>query len=234
MSNKEDLRKQRYNTIINKTSSKQEKILLKAIDVVKEMLIDHFPNIKLEWEQSWKLVDIIEILKLEFPDLSFASALEKSKMKPDGGFLYILNDKGERYPILITEKKNQGTNDLRKSEGKPIQAKGNAIERLGKNVIGLRAALLKENIFPFICFGDGCDFAENSSIIDRVITIAMFGDLNKEHLHNQGMFNRGTFYFRKEPWTQKEMQELSYSIACKSVHYYISKYGEESFFPKTK
>jgi hypothetical protein len=49
------------------------------------------------------------------------------------------------------------------------------IERLGKNVIGFRTAMLKEDIMPFVCFGYGCDFEEQSSILDRVVTIAMFG-----------------------------------------------------------
>jgi hypothetical protein len=68
-------------------------------------------------------------------------------------------------PFLITEVKNQGTNDLRAKEGLRKQARGNAIERLGKNVIGFRMALLHESIFLFACFGDGCDFAPDSSII---------------------------------------------------------------------
>jgi type II restriction enzyme len=45
------------------------------------------------------------------------------------------------YPVLIAEVKNQGTNDLRAEEGLLKQAKGNAIERLGKNLLGLRTAL---------------------------------------------------------------------------------------------
>lgn len=72
-------------------------------------------------------------------------------------------------------------------QGKSKQAKGNAIERLGKNVIGFRAALLKEAIFPFVCFGDGCDFADDSSIVDRVKTIAMFGTLNEIHYIMRGL-----------------------------------------------
>ncbi|MCQ3807647.1 MAG: hypothetical protein KTV16_10300 [Acidimicrobiia bacterium] len=52
-------------------------------------------------------------------------------------------------------------------EGKPKQAKGNAIERLGKNVIGFRTAMMNEAIVPFVCFGSGCDFADDSSILDR-------------------------------------------------------------------
>jgi len=52
---------------------------------------------------------------------------------------------------------------------------GNAVERLGKNVIGFRAALMRESIFPFVCFGYGCDFANDSYILDRISTVAMFG-----------------------------------------------------------
>lgn len=229
MAKKHDLRIQRVGTVINGISSKQEKLLLKAIQRVSESLFKRFPGISLEWEQNLKLVDVIKALKLHFPHVSFASPLKTSAMKPDGGFLYIISKDGNRYPVLITEKKNQGTNDLRAKEGKKKQSKGNAIERLGKNVIGLRTALLNENIFPFICFGDGCDFEDGSSIVDRVITIAMFGELNVEHLHNVPPFNRGSFYFRSAQWTEEEMFELSEKIAISSVFYYFSKYGEDSF-----
>ena len=112
------------------------------------------------------------------------------------------------------------------------KAKGNAIERLGKNVIGFRTALLNESIFPFVCFGDGCDFAQDSSILDRVITISMFGKLNISRIHNEGpngIFNRGSFYFREKLWTPNEMSKIMADIAEKSVYYYFSKYGEESF-----
>ncbi|MFC6909822.1 EcoRI family type II restriction endonuclease [Novosphingobium lubricantis] len=110
---------------------------------------------------------------------------------------------------------------LRAQEGKAKQARGNAIERLGKNVIGFRTAMKTESIFPFVCFGDGCDFSDDSSIIDRVVTIAQFGRLNVEHLHDQGVnnvFDRGTFYFRVEEWTEDEMMQLSLSVAEKSIY----------------
>ncbi len=151
-------------------------------------------------------------------------------MRPDGGILSMLDKSDKAFPILISEKKNQGTNDLRAAEGKSRQSKGNAIERLGKNVIGFRSAMLAEAIFPFVCFGDGCDFSDDSSILDRVVTIAMFGKLNHEYVHNQGqVFNRGSFYFRVAEWTQAEMVERCGSVAEKSVYYYFSKYGESAF-----
>lgn len=65
-------------------------------------------------------------------------------------------------PLPIAEVKNQGTNELRAEEGKARQAMGNAVEHLGKNVIGLRAAMLSEAIFLFVCFGYGCDFDTGS------------------------------------------------------------------------
>jgi type II restriction enzyme len=133
--------------------------------------------------------------------------------------------------VLIAEVKNQGTNVLRAQEGLPKQSKGNAIERLGKNLIGLRAALMRESIFPFVCFGYGCDFEKDSSILDRVSTMAMFGRLNETYLHNEeaGKFNRGSFYFRPKPWAIKDMVSVMSDIAERSVLYYFSKYREEHF-----
>ena len=232
MAKKQDLRKQRAGTVINITSKRQEHALSRALIRVCEKLQLKFPGIKLIHESQWRLPTIIADLKKSFPDVDFHCFHSSSSMRPDGGILSLVSNDGEAYPILIAEKKNQGTNDLREIEGKLKQAKGNAIERLGKNVIGFRAALLMESIFPFVCFGDGCDFADDSSILDRVVTIAMFGNLNKEHLYNQGphgIFNRGSFYFRAKEWTEEEMLRLCYSIAESSVFYYYSKYKEEVF-----
>jgi len=230
MSKKDDLRKQREGTVINQISAKQEKELGQAIKQIVHALNEKFPGIELAYESQWLLRDVVKSLKGQFPEVDFNYYHETSSMRPDGGILSLKRNDGQLLPILIAEKKNQGTNDLRALEGKAKQAKGNAIERLGKNVIGFRTALLNESIFPFVCFGDGCDFADDSSIIDRVVTIAMFGKLNQEYLHVQdGKFNRGSFYFRVEQWTVGEMFDVSLEIATKSVFYYYSKYGEENF-----
>ena len=232
MAKKQDLRSQRLGTIINVTSKRQEQALTKALVSVCKNLEVKFPGIRLKHEAQWLLPAVVAELKRKFPEVDFHHYHNTSAMRPDGGILAIESNRGPTYPILIAEKKNQGTNDLRALEGKPKQAKGNAIERLGKNVIGFRAALLDESIFPFVCFGDGCDFADDSSILDRVVTIAMFGHLNKECLHNQGpqgIFNRGSFFFRVQEWSEKEMTQVCYSIAEKSVFYYFSKYGDSAF-----
>ena len=235
MARKGDLRRQRAGTVINKVSKKQETELDKAVKSTAERLIEEFPGIKLKHKSNWLLKDVVASLRESFAGVEFHYYHESSSMRPDGGILSIVDGTGNEFPILIAEKKNQGTNDLRISEGKTKQAKGNAIERLGKNVIGFRTALLKESIFPFVCFGDGCDFADDSSIIDRVVTIAMFGKLNTEYLHNEhnDTFNRGTFYFRVPHWTEYEMATHCHSIAKKAIYYYFSKYDEASFKSST-
>ena len=185
--------------------------------------------------KEWKLVDVITRLQKAFPDVMFHSHHQRSTMRPDGGILFLKprdTSDDRMFPVLITEVKNQGTNDLRVAEGLKKQAKGNAIERLGKNVVGFRTAMLSEQIIPFVCFGDGCDFAEDSSILDRVTTIAMFGPLNRTVVvaeGPEGVFNRGSFYFRDRQWTADEMKQIMVDVAGRSIYYYFAKYGEQFF-----
>jgi type II restriction enzyme len=231
MSNKDELRNQRTGTIINVTSKKMEKDVMIALRQTIEYITDKF-SVALNHISDLLLKDVVVELRERYRDVDFLYRFDSSSIRPDGGVLSIVSKENEKYPILITEVKNQGTNDLRAKEGLQKQARGNAIERLGKNVIGFRTALLHESIFPFVCFGDGCDFAPDSSILDRVITISMFGELNKIRVHNEGshgIFNRGSFYFREEKWTVAEMAAIMKEIAEKSVYYYFSKYGENKF-----
>jgi type II restriction enzyme len=61
--------------------------------------------------------------------------------------------------------------------------------------------------------------------------MAMFGELNKTYLHNEegGKFNRGSFYFRPNPWSVDEMVSVMADIAERAVLYYFSKYRENHF-----
>ncbi len=234
MAGKHQLRDNRAGTVINVTSKKQESDIIQALDKVVDLLNTTFDKkISLVHENKWNLKNIVAELRISYPDVEFHHHFQNSSIRPDGGILYVQGnpDDSLSYPILIAEVKNQGTNDLRAKEGLPKQAKGNAIERLGKNLIGLRTALMRESIFPFVCFGYGCDFNDDSSILDRVSTMAMFGKLNATYLHNEegGRFNRGSFYFRPEKWSVDEMAKIMRDIAERSVLYYFSKYREERF-----
>jgi type II restriction enzyme len=234
MDKKHQLRELRTGTVINTTSKTQEKDINRALKKVVENL-RAFSPIALVHEKRWKLEAMCAHLRKHFPEVDFHYHFDSSDIRPDGGILRLVANDDERFPILVAEVKNQGTNDLRAKEGLPKQSKGNAIERLGKNVIGLRAALRNEAIFPFVCFGYGCDFRNDSSIRDRVTMMAMFGHLNKTYLHAlgpNGIFDRGSFYFREDRWTVDEMTEIMTDIAKRSVQYYFSRYGEKRFLPE--
>ncbi len=238
MARKNDLRRLRAGTVINATSQKQESDIIQALYAVEQSLRNEYGDkLALNHQSSWPLHQIVAELTHSYPDVDFHHHFKSSSIRPDGGILSMtaVNPSPITYPILISEAKNQGTNDLRLREGLRKQAKGNAIERLGKNVIGLRTALMRESIFPFVCFGYGCDFAPDSSILDRVVTIAMFGHLNKTYLFDQqeGRFDRGSFYFREQKWTVEEMADIMGDIAKRSVLYYFSKYGKGHFLPPT-
>lgn len=226
------LRVNRYGTVINLTSKQQETALGEAVVVTTELLIEKF-GYALNHRKKAVLKDIVTDLRAHFPDVEFAEPFATSSMSPDGGIVSLTLEQDARpLPILITEVKNQGTNDARAREGLPPQAKGNAIERLGKNVIGFRTMMLSTGIMPFVCFGYGIDFADDSSILDRVKTIAMFGELNTVNVANlgeSGLFNRGSFFFRQAAWSKDEMVEVLVDVAGRAIHHYISVYGENAF-----
>lgn len=231
MATRDGLRQTRAGTVINVSSKKMESALMVAVLSVIERLEQKF-GLTFEHRTKVFLKEIIEHLRASFPEVSFEHHFDTSFLTPDGGFLFVVDKSGNRHAILISEAKRQGTNDMRKQEGLKKQAKGNAIERLGKNVIGFRTWLSTENILPFVVFGEGIDFAPDSSILDRVSTIAMFAPLNQVEVANlgeHGTFNRGSFFFREAPWTPEEMEETMYDIAERSVYYYFSKFGEEHF-----
>ena len=231
MAKSDQLCQTRAGTVINTTSRKQESDVYLALTLVMERIASAY-GLRLHHDLNWHLKYIVDNLRKNYPEEDFSYFFETSSIRPDGGILSLLDNNGNKYPILISEVKNQGTNRKREEEGLKKQAMGNAIERLGKNVIGLRTALMHEAIFPFVCFGYGCDFEETSSILDRVATIAMFGKLNTTYLHNTGeggKLNRGSFYFRDPKWSVDEMQNIMYDIAERSLFYYFSRYGKDVF-----
>ena len=60
-----------------------------------------------------------------------------------------------------------------------------------------------------VCFGEGCDFAPDCSIIDRVATLNGFFPLNTIYVDKARIdgdtLKPVSLYFREEPWTPEEM-----------------------------
>ena len=232
MAKSEQLRQLHQKMQLNVKSKHEDEQIADIVAILIEDLKNEF-KVRINWEKKIQLKKIISDLRTHFPNVSFAEPeVDVSFMSPDGGITFLVDKTGTMYPILIGEVKNQGTNSDRLKEGLPKQAKGNAVERLGKNVIGFKTYMLTESIFPYVCFGDGCDFEKGSSILDRVLTIAMFGALNEDHTFNEGpngIFNRGSYYFKADNWTIDELYDILYEVAKRSIYYYFSKYGEKRF-----
>jgi type II restriction enzyme len=228
------LRKSHVGITLNDRSSKMEKRLGLALEMVSDTIRTEY-ELTAVIEKRIYLADVVEAMQERYKgskahfELAFRGDTN-TYMQPDGGFMWIeeWGDEPRRF-ILVAEAKRQGTNDVRAKEGKTKQGRGNAVERLGKNMRGVDALFLGERITPFVCFGEGCDFdPETSSIIDRVATLNGFFPLNETHLDKiqiEGDTLKPTsLYFRERPWTPGEMYEPLMDVARRAIAYYRKQY----------
>ncbi|MCY4577286.1 MAG: restriction endonuclease [Candidatus Kaiserbacteria bacterium] len=213
----------------NTKSKVDDKRVLEAMNKTIQYINERFPNLEtdgyyIEYQKRVNLSDLIAIIKgyekrNEYSPLTNEDAF----ISPDGGILLLKKKGDKKYQrlVLVVEMKRQGTNDEREKEGKKKQAQGNAVERLGKNLIGVRSTLQYENITPFVCFGWGVDFEKGSSILDRVITMNEFYSLNKIYVFKKEGYSPVSMFFRKEQWSVKELFEIMKEIAETSIRNYI-------------
>lgn len=232
------LRKSHINITLNDNSSKMERRLAKAMDVVLEAVRDK-TGLTLVQQKTIYLQEIVDRLNERVGQkvgVTFERAFKMNGntwLNPDGGFWYV--DEWGSDPkrwVLVAEAKRQGTNDARAREGLPKQSRGNAIERLGKNMRGFDAMFIGEAITPFVCFGEGCDFEPESSILDRVATLNGFFPLNHIFVDKIEMpdgyddvLKPASLYFRRDPWTPREMAEIMTTVCLHAIEYYRNRYN---------
>ena len=211
----------------------------KEIHLAAERVIDYlekrfemntkYKNHHLEFEKSIKICDMINFIKKKSLRTEFYSYDNSRAIYPDGGIIYLVDESDNiKYPLVIAEVKHQGTNKERAEEGKEKQATGNAIERLGKNLTAIKTYMHYENITPFVCFGHGCDFADDSTtVLTKVCCLNEFYDINKIYVNKKdndrdhGGFSPVSMYFREDPWTEDEMFDIMKEIAEYSFRYWL-------------
>jgi type II restriction enzyme len=225
MAGSDFLRKnKKQHTVKNSLSKKMDGDIDIATQSLLAYLRKKYPSLTFDHKKNLILTDIILDLSQNYPQYAqeFSSVMKESFIRPDGGFIYATDNKGNRKLILVAEVKRQGTNDKRVTEGLPKQAKGNAIERLGKNLIGIRAIFKKESVIPFICFGCGHDFQAGSTILDRVVTMNEFFPLNKIFLEKKYLpFEPVSLFFRYENWSNEEMMKIMTNITEEVIAYHF-------------
>jgi type II restriction enzyme len=231
---REALRKSHLGIKLNDRSSKMEKRLAAALEMVADTIRTDY-GLTAIVEKRIYLDDIVEEMRVRYKKskASFGLAYNgdsRTYMQPDGGFMWIeeWGDAPRRF-VLVAEAKRQGTNDVRKLEKKKAQGRGNAIERMGKNMRGVDALFTGERITPFVGYGEGCDFDPDvSSITDRVSTLNGFFPLNQtfvDKIQVEGeMLKPVSLYFREKPWTPREMYGPLMDVAQQAIKYYCKRY----------
>ena len=134
MARKDQLRRQRTGTVINATAKQQETDLVKALKRTASYLDRKFSGVEFYHAKTWKLADIVQELSATYADVDFHYHFDKTSIRPDGGFVCLkaTEDDGMTFPVLISEVKNQGTNDQRRREGcrsKPVATPSSVWER---------------------------------------------------------------------------------------------------------
>ncbi|MDD5786447.1 EcoRI family type II restriction endonuclease [Campylobacter lanienae] len=240
MASSDDLRKNKnQHKAKNVNSKSDDKNIGIAMNRTIEYLKNRFKNIQnfdgyyFEFGKSLSLKIMMDNIRNGGIRKQFDTNWEENTIIPDGGFLILKKKDDENYQklLLAAEVKRQGTNDKRLAEGLKKQARGNAIERLGKNLIGIKAMMNHEDITPFVCFGHGDDFNQDDittkNVFSKLSTMNEFYYLNKTYIfkldgnseHNK--FAPVSMYFRKDEWSIDEMFEIMKEIAETSLRYYI-------------
>jgi len=232
-----------HESLRNRTEQHKPKNYLSKVDdkniyAAAKMVIEYLNNrfdmennyrdYSLVFERSIKIVDMVNFIKKRGYRTEFYP-YDDREIVPDGGIIYLVNNESEvKYPLVIAESKHQGTNNERLKEGKKKQATGNAIERLGKNLTAIKAYMHYEDITPFVCFGHGCDFADNEkTVLTKVYLLNEFYDLNKIYVNKRdndrqhGGFSPVSMYFREKSWTTEEMFDIMKEIAEYSFRYWL-------------
>lgn len=200
----------------------------KAMKIVQNNLQRLYPDIDFHHQSRLTKQEIVDLLRSNFPqhrDKFQDPENKRSFIKPDGGFLFA-EIGGKKRLILVSEAKRQGTNDEREKEGKSKQSQGNAVERLGKNLTEVRSIFAAHDITPFVCFGEGVDFSDGSSILDRVLTMNQNMPLNQTHVYRVPPFQPVSLYFRRRKWGVQPMADVMTDVASQSIEYYLGLLNE--------
>jgi len=174
----------------NIRSPEDDKEILKAqgmtSDYLRERFAEQMKEHYINYDRSISFEQMQKIIKDKKIRTEFEKVHNHRTIAPDGGILSLNRyDDSEYFKILlVAEVKRQGTNKDRAREGKNRQSIGNAIERLGKNLIGIRAMLNHESITPFVCFCWGCDFTEEYTQ-SKICMMNEFYPLNRMYVHKR-------------------------------------------------
>lgn len=159
-------------------------------------------------------------------------------VKPDGGMIWLVDNKThQRYPLVASEMKYQGTNKGRKAVGLSKQASGNANERVGKYAKLFETLWEFDDIFPFVVFHTGCDYhisEKTNQPLDgsaktqmaKLMCMNAFHPVNKVFTSQNMPRTRrqlpNTVMVKEDFWTIAEMRDTLDKVGIDSLKYYLN------------
>lgn len=199
--------------IKNTISEKDDVIAKTAAQMCVKLLSEKYPNHTFNLKKTLTVPEIREYTKIKIDD-----EWDDRKIIPDGGIIWMDN----KYPILTTEMKHQGTNVERLAEGKKKQSTGNAIERYGKNLIGFHTLYQNDDILPVVAFCHGCDFADDEkTVLMKLYTLNGFNKTNIIYTNpTKQRIKPSSILYKVEIWKIEEMIPIMMKIAESAIDYY--------------
>ena len=216
MANSQQLRDNTEQHKVKNIESKQDdRQLYEVSEEVLKMLQKLFPSQK----DSFYLTKVISYGTIgRLKNIPIDSQYKDNCASPDGGIIWWRN-----YPLVISEAKRQGTNKAREEEGKSRQAIGNAIERLGKNLVIYRKLYRDEEIFPFICFCRGCDFGHPYTL-SKLYGMNDMHEIGDYYYRNVGQDQPfSCIYTPMENFDTQYLQMKIFKMAINSLYYFSQK-----------
>ena len=167
---------------------------------VKTLLGKEFPRLKFRFRPEISKREINEALRNIDSSLGQTLYVQNSNIKPDGGLIEVLDDKGNWRVVLVSEAKHQGKDieNIRsgilvgKNNDQDLMVAGNAIECSHKNIAEIANYMLNEAHFPYILFLEGSNFLMHDITIERPEgrnSILIDNDINSKNYFNKHLEN---------------------------------------------
>lgn len=232
-----NLRTNGASTISYKEKSKitiLNKILYDTVDGICDELSNEFISNSFSLELShidkFTNKDAYEKLRMDRCDMETYQGFinyPNNGIRPDGGIILLNHyDKNcnivETNIVFAAELKRQGSNTRRIAEGKPKQAIGNAIERLGKNAKFIETLSRNEAIYPYMVYVSGCDTNE-PFFLNKLVQINNGRDLNIYNLYKKNNESAITFIIQEDDFDENTFYEPAYRMIKDSLLYFLNK-----------
>ena len=176
-----------------------------------QLLREDYPSHFFELKSSLTFKEIANYCNFTLNDI-----FSDRKILPDGGVIWM----DDKYPILISEIKHQGTNKERLQEGKSRQAMGNAIERYGKNLMALQTMFNQDEVLPAVVFCWGCDFLE-TTVLSKLYAMNCFQPLNRYYFKTIKGVKPHNIFYKEDKWSNEEMLSIMYELSVSYIAYFL-------------